>query len=106
MEVRPEILTIVLGSALVTVVPRVLPLVVLSRLDLPEWLRQWLAFIPVAVLAALLAGELALRDLDVVFKWRELIAILPVFAITATTRSLIGAIGAGVVTVALLRALT
>src|SRR3989442_11429564 len=58
MEVRPEILALVLGCALVTAVPRVLPLVALSRLQLPPWLADWLRYVPIAVLAALLAIEL------------------------------------------------
>src|SRR5207245_3037398 len=58
MEVRPEILALVLGCALVTAVPRVLPLVALSRLQLPPWLADWLRYVPLAVLAALLAIEL------------------------------------------------
>lgn len=105
MEIRPEILTIVFGAAVVTVVPRVLPLVVLSRFELPLWLRQWLAFIPVAVLAALLASDLAFSDHTLVFKWQELVAIALVFAVAYLRRSLIGAVTAGVVAVALLRAL-
>src|ERR1700704_5167367 len=59
MEVRPEILALVLGCALVTAVPRVLPLVALSQLQLPPWLADWLRYVPIAVLAALLAIELA-----------------------------------------------
>jgi len=59
MEVRPEILALVLGCALVTALPRVLPLVALSRLQLPPWLAGWLRYVPIAVLAALLAIELA-----------------------------------------------
>ena len=62
MDVRPEILLIILGAALVTVVPRVLPLVVLTRVDLPAALKSWLAYVPIAILAALLAGELALEQ--------------------------------------------
>lgn len=103
MDVRPEILAVILGGALVTVLPRVLPLVVLTRFTLPEWLRQWLAYVPVAILAALLASELALSGGSLAFKWRELVAIVPVLLIVARWRSLMGAVIAGVVGVALLR---
>jgi|APFre7841882724_1041349.scaffolds.fasta_scaffold00294_8 branched-subunit amino acid transport protein len=103
MDVRPEVLMIALGAALVTVVPRVLPLVVLARLALPPGLRAWLAWVPIAVLAALTAAELGLQQGELALKWRELVAVLPVLAIAALTRSLIGAVIAGVAAMALLR---
>ncbi len=105
MTVRPEILLIILGGALVTVLPRVLPLVVLSRLDLPEALKSWLAYVPIAILAALLAGELALEQGAIVLKWRDLVAVVPVLAVVAVSRSIIGAVVAGVVVIALLRSI-
>lgn len=103
MEIRPDVLAVILGGALVTVLPRVLPLVVLARLELPTWLRQWLGYVPIAIMAALLASELALDAGALAFKWRELLAIAPVFAIIAATRSIIGAVVAGVATIAALR---
>jgi branched-subunit amino acid transport protein len=106
MDVRPEILIAIVVAALVTVVPRVLPLVVLARVDLPPGARAWLAYVPIAILAALTAGELALDQGVLAWKWRDLAAVLPVLAIVALTRSLIGAVVAGVAVVALLRALT
>ena len=90
MEVRPEILALVLGCALVTAVPRVLPLVALSRLELPPWLAGWLRYVPIAVLAALLAIELLSAGAA------GLPAIMAAFAVAASTRSLLGAVIAGV----------
>lgn len=104
MDVRPEILTMILGAAAVTIVPRVLPLVVLARMQLPPGLKAWLAYVPIAILAALTAGELALDRGELALKWRDLVAVLPVIAIAATTRSLIGAVVAGIVLIAALRA--
>ena len=90
MEVRPEILALVLGCALVTAVPRVLPLVALSRLQLPPWLADWLRYVPIAVLAALLAIELPSAGAA------GLPAIMVAFAVAAATRSLPGTVIAGV----------
>ena len=90
MEVRPEILALVLGCALVTALPRVLPLVALSRLQLPPWLTDWLRYVPIAVLAALLAIELASTGAA------GPPAIVAAFAVAAATRSLLGAVIAGV----------
>jgi branched-subunit amino acid transport protein len=90
MEIRPEILALVLGCALVTALPRVLPLVALSRLQLPPWLADWLRYVPIAVLAALLAIELPSAGAA------GLPAILAAFAVAAATRSLLGTVIAGV----------
>jgi branched-subunit amino acid transport protein len=82
MEIRPDILALVLACALVTAVPRVLPLVALSRLQLPRWLADWLRYVPIAVLAS--AGAAGLP------------AIMAAFAVAAATRSLLGTVFAGV----------
>jgi len=78
MEIRPEFLALVLACALVTAVPRVLPLVALSRLQLPRWLAGWLRYVPIAVLAALLAIELAPFNIQVN-------AVAPTFVFTPLT---------------------
>ena len=106
MDIRPEVLIVILGGAAVTLIPRVLPLVVLAKLDLPAGVKAWLAYVPIAILAALTAGELTLAEGELVLKGRDLLAVAPVIAVVALTRSLIGAVVAGVAAVALLRALT
>lgn len=58
MDIRPEFLALVLACALVTALPRVLPLVVLSRVQLPPLVTAWLRYVPLAVLQALLVIEL------------------------------------------------
>jgi branched-subunit amino acid transport protein len=107
MEIRHYVLLIVLGGAAVTALPRVLPLLLLSRITLPRWLRIWLSQVPVAILAALLAQELAFEGGALVPMSRNLpvLAILPVMLVAALTRSLIGAVAAGVATMVLLRAI-
>lgn len=98
MEVRSHVLIAILGMALVTYLPRMLPLVVLSRFKLPPLLLRWLSFIPVAVLAALLAPDL--------FNHRDyLIAALPTFVVALATRSLMGTVVAGLIAMILVRLL-
>ena len=58
MEIRTEFLALVLACAAVTAIPRVLPLVALSRVQLPAWLLEWLRYVPIAVLSAALAPAL------------------------------------------------
>ena len=87
MDIRPEFLGLVLACALVTAVPRVLPLVVLSRLRLPNWLVDWLGYVPIAVLSALLTLELYAVPSP---------AILPALVVAWLTRSLLATVAAGV----------
>lgn len=98
MDVRPEILALILACAAVTAVPRVLPLVLLAKIELPRWLLAWLAYVPVAVLAALLAIEVLLVEGKPSMSSANpaLLAILPALAVAGLTRSLIGTVIAGV----------
>ena len=90
MDIRPEFLGLILACALVTAVPRVLPLVVLSRLRLPRWAVDWLGYVPIAVLSALLALELSSAPRA------GLPSILVALAVAWGTRSLLPTVAAGV----------
>lgn len=105
MTVRPAMLALFLGMALVTYLPRMLPLVVLSRFELPPVLLRWLSFVPVSVLAALLAKELLLSNGRLALPPANLflLAAIPAFIVAARTRSLMGTVVTGILATALLR---
>ncbi|MFS0647166.1 AzlD domain-containing protein [Siminovitchia sp. 179-K 8D1 HS] len=104
MEINLYILLIILGSAIVTFVPRVLPLVVLSRITLPDWGMRWLSYVPIAVMAALVGQELMLQDGKLLFhKNLELLAAIPTFAVAIVSRSLLGTVVAGIVSMMVIR---
>jgi branched-subunit amino acid transport protein len=107
MTVRASVMVVILGGALVTMLPRVLPLVLLSRLNIPERAVRWLSQVPVAVLAALLAQSLLLDGgrVDVSTGNLALFAIIPTVLIALRTRSLVGTVLTGVAAMALLRLL-
>lgn len=89
-------LLLVAGMALVTYLPRWLPLALLSRRRLPVWLGQWLDLLPAAILAALVAPALFAaggRHLDL--GRPEALAALPTLLVALTTRSLAGTVVAG-----------
>lgn len=50
---RPEIMVIILSMAVVTFIPRFLPLAFMSRMKVPKRVGIFLEYVPVAVLAAL-----------------------------------------------------
>jgi branched-subunit amino acid transport protein len=99
MEVRWTIFIIIIGCALVTFVPRVLPLMLLSQLELPKWAIRWLKHVPVAVMAALLAQDLLLSENEISLSANilKLLAAIPAFAIAIFTKSLLGTVVVGVI---------
>jgi branched-subunit amino acid transport protein len=95
---RPlEYSLLLLAMGLVTYGPRWAPLFWLSRRRLPDWLTDWLALIPAAILSALLLPELITsgtpRRLEI---WRpELLAALPTLLFALKARSLAGTVVVG-----------
>lgn len=107
MTIRPAVLLLFLGMAAVTYLPRLLPLVILSRMDLPQWLQRWLSFVPVSVLAALLAKELLINGEGLALppEHPQLLAAIPTFAAAVWFRSLLGTVVTGIAAMVLLRLL-
>lgn len=105
MSVRPSVLLLFLGMALVTYLPRMLPVVVLSRFRLPPLLLRWLEYVPVSVLAAMLAKELLLSGgtFPRTPLHPPLLAAVPAFAVGLLTRSLLGTVVAGMASMAAVR---
>lgn len=105
MEVRWSIFLIIFGSALVTFIPRVLPIAILSRVELPKWAMRWLSYVPIAVMAALVGQGLLMPNgkLEPLQKNLELIAALPAFITAIVTRSLLGTVVAGIISIMVLR---
>ena len=105
MEVRWDVFLIILGSALVTFLPRVVPLMVLSRMELPEWGIRWLNYVPISVMAALVGQELFVHDGQLASLWTnvELLAAIPTVLVAIKTRSLLGTVVAGMISIMILR---
>ena len=92
-----DYLLLVLGMALVTYIPRWMPLFFLSRRRLPSWLVQWLDYIPAAILSAIIAPTLMTtgepRHLE--FLRAEVLVAVPTILFAVKTRSLAGTVLAG-----------
>lgn len=102
MEVRWSFILMLIGAAIVTIIPRTVPLVILSRLHLPNTLLRWMEHIPVAVMSALLAQELLLDK----GSWQPqpivLWSALASFVAAYFTRSLLITVIVGIAVLALL----
>ncbi|MBT2287483.1 AzlD domain-containing protein [Paenibacillus polymyxa] len=105
MEVRWDVFWIIMGSALLTFIPRVLPLMLFSKIQIPMWLLRWLEYVPVAVMAALIGQELFMSDNQLVpiAHNAALWASLPTIAVAIWTRSLLGTVLVGIVAMMILR---
>lgn len=97
-------LTIV-GMLLVTYLPRVLPIWILSSKSLPPVVVAWLRHVPCAVLAAMLLPALLIQDKQLNYSSANLFfwAAWPTLFVVLKTRSFFGAVLVGMGSVALAR---
>lgn len=100
-----QVLLIILFMALVTYLPRMLPLILVSRRSLPEPLVQWLRFVPVTVLASLLGPSLLAREETLALSLQNyyLLAAVPAVLVAYRTKQMLPTVLTGMITVALLR---
>lgn len=103
---QSKIIIVILFMALVTFLPRFLPLLFLSKRKLSPLAKSWLSYVPVAVLSALLGPALFLKDGQFSlalssnpYFW----AALPTFAVALWTRNMFLAVLTGIGSVAFLR---
>jgi len=94
-----EYIVLVLCMGAVTYLPRMLPLVALSRRRLPAWFSEWLELIPAAILSALIAPILLTSAEPRAFCLGkpELLAAVPTLLCALRTRSLAGTVIVGMV---------
>lgn len=89
---------------IVTYIPRMLPLAVLSRINVSRGLLEWLSYVPVAVLSALLAPELLIKDGQLFLSPENhyMLAAIPSFIAGMYIKSIFLTVVTGMATVVLL----
>lgn len=103
--IKTSILLIILASALVTWVPRVLPFVLTQNKSLPPKLVKFLSFLPITIIFALTLSSIMdekVGSLPSILPVESL-AILPTFFVVLKTKNILLAVLVGVVTTAALR---
>ncbi len=92
-----DYLFLFVGMGLVTYLPRALPLIYLTHKKMPQWLVDWLEYIPVAVLAALLAPILFIDTTSAAITYGKLefLVAIPTLIFAVKTRSLGGTVLVG-----------
>lgn len=105
MAQTSNLLWVIIAMAAVTYIPRMLPMVGLSGKKLPDWLHEWLGYIPVTVLAALLFPILFLKDnvLSVtnIYLWTA----LPTFVVAFLSKNIFATIITGMIAIVTIRIL-
>lgn len=81
----------ILSMALVSFIPRALPLIAFNKVEFPTLLKKWLGYIPGAVLAALVAPDILMPEgvLDFSLGNIYLLASLPTIMVGIATKSMI-----------------
>jgi len=97
------ILITILGMALVTYLPRLLPLLALSGKKLPDVVVAWLGYVPGAVLAAMLFPSLLIVDGNISIAKENLYfwAAIPTFIAAILTKKLFLPVVVGMLTIIL-----
>lgn len=100
---RSEVFWLIVGMAIVTALPRILPVVTLSRFNFPDKFQEWLSYIAPAVLGALLAVSILAPHgaLDYSLSNRYLWAFVPTILVAIFTRSLFYTLTVGILFMAL-----
>ena len=98
---------LVIGCALVTWIPRIVPFIFVKKVQLPDIVLRWLTYIPVCILSALVFESLFHEGEGfVVPDWQSIAAFVPTILVALVTKSLSLTVIVGVVSMAIVRFIT
>ncbi|HFI0231070.1 TPA: AzlD domain-containing protein [Streptococcus suis] len=105
--IKTSILLIILASALVTWLPRVLPFVLTQNKSLPPRMVKFLSFLPITIIFALTLSSIMDEEVGSLPSLLpvESLALLPTFLVVLRTKNILLAVVVGVLTTAALRLL-
>jgi branched-subunit amino acid transport protein len=104
MSVDLTIMMVIIGCAFVTIVPRIIPFLVVRNIALPEPALKWLSYVPVCILTALVVENFIIQtDHSLKIDWSVIAVLIPTLLIAIKTRSLSITVISGVVFMAILR---
>lgn len=104
MDSRIIFLILVLGGT--NFIIRFLPAVFLNKFTLPKVVEDWLSFVPVATMAAIVVPELFKGNGRIIyFSWHNLnlLSALPTILVAAKTKNLGYSLTVGILTMAALK---
>lgn len=95
--------TIIIGGAIVTILPRILPVMFISKINLNDRISKFLKFIPIAILSTLVVSELFIVNNKVSINTHEAVAVIPTVIVAIKKNNLLLTVMVGVISLALLR---
>lgn len=105
MSLTSEQLYLILGMAVVTYLPRMLPMLLLNNREIPEKIVRWMSFIPVSIFAALIFSDIFFWENQFSINPLENLKLIPaivVFFIAYKTKNIMWSIVFGVVGISLM----
>jgi len=107
MRVNSWIFLVILMSAVVTWIPRILPFVLVKYRGLPDPVLCFLKYLPIAIIFALILSSLVEGKVGQLpqVRWVDLVATIPTMIVAFRYKNLMGTVLFGIVLVALLRLL-
>lgn len=104
MTTSLSMILLILGCAVVTWLPRIIPFILVRNVQLPDVVLRWLAYIPVCILSALVLESLFQAEGAIVtFNWLNVLAFIPTLFVAIFTKSLSKTVVVGVLSMAILR---
>lgn len=104
MTTTLSMILLILGCALVTWVPRIIPFMLVRSVKLPDVVLRWLSYIPVCILSALVIQSLLVSEEKfVTVDWMNFIVLIPTLIVAIMTKSLSKTVIVGVITMAIVR---
>ncbi len=99
MEVRYEILVIIIACGFVTLLPRVVPIVFLGKFNLPNWYRDLISFIPVTLMSDLICQQLIRGGVSTTEYVPIILAGIVSLFVALRTSSLFMTVGSGILSI-------
>ena len=94
---------IILGGAIVTILPRVIPIMFVSKINLNDKITKFLQFIPIAILSALVVSEIFITNNKLYINTYEMIAVIPTVLVAIIKDNLLPTVIVGITSLAILR---
>jgi branched-subunit amino acid transport protein len=94
---KQEVLITILLMGVVTYLPRLLPMLLLSNKELPRWFGVWLKYVPTAIFGSLIFSEIFVSGDQVTFSFfsPQLLASVIAFLVAIRSGSIPFTVGAG-----------
>ena len=107
MQISIYSLLVILGCGLVTWLPRVIPFLLVRKVHIPQIITDFLSYIPLCILTALLVQSLTLYQKDTwpIMHTEYILASIPTIVSAIITRNLMWVVIVGMAAMALIRSL-